>query len=1033
MAQTELSHRVATRAEMDAWPVDRLESGEKRWAESTWGAGPLDGPGRLLYNWNTWPCRVVFEVRDNALVARGEAAWRRSQLSVRMKGLKLVAAATGEDVRDAVLVRYDGECVIIDFRPVAGPGLYHLYYAAADAPRFSPSAEWLARRDAGARPARAAGLRIEARCAIDDFDVMERVATAAEVAALLDRHAQDPYLVFPEDRDRPIKLQFELPAHWTLDGPRTTITLAADRNEYRVFQLGVWAARCDIPNVHVRPSDLQGPGGAWLPAGRVQCLTLETRARSRHIVPPNGRCRIPQGQIRALWFGIDIPEDAPPGDYTGSIAVRPEGQPAVTIPLHLTVSDRIIAERGDHDLSRLSRLRWIESDVGLSDAVFPPYQPLRIEEDGRLIRTWGHTVRLGPIGLPAAVDVGPTSVLAGPVTLQGRVGRRRVRWGNPTCRITRSEPGVVEWAGHAEAPGATLLTVGRMEYDGCVLLTVSLTPSGTSATEVRDLTLTVPWRRESAALATGMGYRGRRDGDRAWRLAPRDGRGFSPSVWMGSVHAGLGWATWVQPPGSAEAVAGLSGVEPSTGAGQAWDDPSRPDAATITERGRRVELRLRLGTHRLAAGTTWSLTFALLPTPVKPRDDRHWDFRYMHKGGGFRPSDGDTPQSFLKDGCRRLDMVVDTLGVRRLNLHDWWGPAFNYPWQWDGPDNLARLTAEAHRRGLRVKVYNSGRELSIFAPEFWALAYEGTSHRFRDSVESAPRLWFQDAWRQNHLPDGFPAGWPRVHDDRGNEHAIPVSNATRNGNFYLESMRYMTRFFGTDGAYWDGADGPSLGHREMAKRLWVMFRQTNPDATTDVHHGHSLIDSPISAHMLCFPFVDSLWHGEGFDYDRLDPWAWLVEVAALPFGVPSEMLGGEDYLGRGMLFGIWPRHGWYRETEDVPKLWRFFSRFGIRDARMLGWWDPPNGVTLDRPDTLATAFCHPENGVLLALATWHPQLAAWMEMTLDVSLLLDRKRLGLPRGKLVATDVLSDAPVDLLAPVPLPDAKAGRLLWIRPG
>ena len=53
-------------------------------------------------------------------------------------------------------------------------------------------------------------LRIEARNANDDFDAMEQIALADEMAALCRRHSGVPYLVFPEDRNRPIKLQFEL-------------------------------------------------------------------------------------------------------------------------------------------------------------------------------------------------------------------------------------------------------------------------------------------------------------------------------------------------------------------------------------------------------------------------------------------------------------------------------------------------------------------------------------------------------------------------------------------------------------------------------------------------------------------------------------------------------------------------------------------------------------------------------------------------------------------------------------------------------
>ena len=108
-----------------------------------------------------------------------------------------------------------------------------------------------------------------------------------------------------------------------------------------------------------------------------------------------------------------------------------------------------------------------------------------------------------------------------------------------------------------------------------------------------------------------------------------------------------------------------------------------------------------------------------------------------------------------------------------------------------------------------------------------------------------------------------------------------------------------------------------------------------------------------------------------------------------------------------------------------------FDTFGIGEAEMRGWWDAPNGVTVDRPETLVTAYVHPRHGVLLAIGTWHTALAEWTEMTLDVSLLLDRARLGLPAGALVGEDVLSGAAVDLSRPVPLPDVKAGRLLWVR--
>jgi hypothetical protein len=1016
---------------MDAWPVDKARSGAKCWAETTWGSGPKEGPRRLFYNYNTWPCRIVFEVPRACDVARGEAAWRRSKLSIRMQGLKLLPAAGGEEVKDAILVRYDQERVIVDFRPTAGPGLYHLYYGAYECALFEPSEEFK-RCAAADQPALARPLRIEARCRVDAFDDMEVTAVKQEVEDLLSRHPQAPYLVFPEDRDRPIRLQFEIPADWALNGPRLPLALRADRNEYRVFQLGIWACRKPVDDVAAKASDLRSSQGSILPASAVQCLTLESRIRSQFITKPSGQMSVPQGQVRALWFGIDIPEHASPGEYQGTVTVQARGMNNTEVPVRLIVSDTVVEEHGDHDSWRLSRLRWIESDVGLTDEVFRPYKPLKVSRDGKKVSTWGHTYALNRVGLPDQIQVGSVGVLAGPVSLSGTAKGRKLGWRGARLKIAQKTPGHVDWTGLSvdRSAGLELTVSGHVEYDGSAVFDLKIGTGKCAAVPINDLTLEVPWERDNAFLATGMGYRGRREGNRCWRRSPKPGAAYAayeapPMLWMGSIKAGLGWATWVNPP----SPAGADKPAPPK-ADSAWEDDTREDAATITEEGGAVVLRLNLGNHRITKDNPWRMRFGLLPTPVKPLDQRHWDFRYMHKGGWFWPGDDDTPHSFLADDCKRLKEVVD-YGVKRLNLHDWWGPVFNYARQWDRLDNLSKLTEEAHRRGLYVKVYNSGRELSAFAPEFWALVYEGTGHVFGDKVDPNPRLCFQDAWRENHLPDGLPGGWPRLHEDLGDEHCLNVSNSTRNANFYLESIRYMTRFYGTDGAYWDGADGLTLGHRQMAKRLWSMFRQINPQACIDVHHGHPLVSSPLVPFIFCLPFIDSLWHGEGFNFEQYDPWGWLVEIAALPFNVPSEMLGGEKYIGRGMLFGIWPRYGWGNDSDIPSKLWKFFDRFGIRQARMIGWWEKYNGVTVDKPLTYVTAYRHPRNGVLLAVGTWLEAPAAWMEMTLHITLRMDRRFLGLPRDKLVASDIFTGEELDIEAPVAVPDAKFGRLIWVR--
>jgi len=835
-----LQHVVVSPGEMARWPVDRKRSGDKLWAETTWGG---DAPGRpKLFNWNIWPCRVVFEVKNAADVVRGEAVWRRSGRSIRLQGLKLLSAADFKEVPDARVVECSGERVVVDFRPAAGPGLYHLYYGAAEPVLFQPSPEWTKQAASGEPKSRAGALRIETRCALESFHPMETIALRSESDALLARYPGKPYLVFPEDRDRPVKLTREICADWALQGPSQDLVLSADRNEYRVFQLGIWACRKAIPDLAVRCTDIVPVGGgSVLPAARFQCLTLESRIQSLFIEKPRGPHPVPRGCTRALWCAFDLPADMAAGEYTCKIVVSPAGLPEAAVPVRLTVSGTVVADRGDDDLHRLSRLRWLESDIGLSDAVHPPYRPLKRSKK-RTIATWGHAIKLGPDGLPRQLRVGEEKVLEEGIRIGGTVRGRSVSWRDRDCRFTEETGGHICWEGSARAGSLCLAVKGRMEFDGCVALDLTLQSPG--PVTIDNLGLSLTWRRKHAGLASGMGYRGRREHDRTWCHRPGATHQFTPSIWMGSIHAGLGWKTWDT---------------------SAWEDAARQDAITVKETRDGVCMAAQLGRRTVTNAAPWHMTFALLPTPVKPADPRHWDFRYLHKGGDFMPSDEDTPQSFLKDNCRRLN-EVKAMGVKRLNLHDWWGPAFNYPWQWEGPDNLSRLSREANKRGIHVKVYNSGRELSSLAPEFWALLYEGTRYDFlKDRDDPAVKGLFQDAWHENHLPDALPQGWPRVPPGMGNEHTVPVSNHTRNGNFYLESMRYMTQHFGTEGAYWDGADGPTLGHREMAKRLWTMFRETNLDAVTDVHHGDAQTSSPISDHMLCFPFIDSLWHGEGFD------------------------------------------------------------------------------------------------------------------------------------------------------------------------
>jgi len=111
-------------------------------------------------------------------------------------------------------------------------------------------------------------------------------------------------------------------------------------------------------------------------------------------------------------------------------------------------------------------------------------------------------------------------------------------------------------------------------------------------------------------------------------------------------------------------------------------------------------------------------------------------------------------------------------------------------------------------------------------------------------------------------------------------------------------------------------------------------------------------------HML--PFVDSLWFGESFRYNSPADY-WLTEISGLPYGLASDMLGGDCTSKancmassgpnpfRGMVFGMTGR---YDEPTYAGRIWRLWDDLGIHNMTMSGWFDanPAVKVVYSRGD-----------------------------------------------------------------------------------
>jgi hypothetical protein len=151
-----------------------------------------------------------------------------------------------------------------------------------------------------------------------------------------------------------------------------------------------------------------------------------------------------------------------------------------------------------------------------------------------------------------------------------------------------------------------------------------------------------------------------------------------------------------------------------------------------------------------------------------------------------------------------------------------------------------------------------------------------------------------------------------------------------------------------------------------------------PGCLVDLHSNTAFSKGPAVQYTEFFPYVDKVWFGESFHYNKMSPTGWLVESSGIPFGLMGDMLPQAHTEGenpwRGMVFGMTARLGWILDyargiRTDPTQVWKVLDEFAIADARMVGFWEEELIVTTSDRDILATGYVKPGK-ILVSIASW---------------------------------------------------------------
>lgn len=918
--------------------------------------------------------RAVVTVFAAGAVAKTVIDWRRKD-DPSTKEIIVVDASSNQRILNVKTENLTRETGTIYFEPVSGAGKYYIYYLPFHVQPGSnyPTAVYKKPADQAALAwkNKISGKTIatkvdylESYNQLNSFYPMEVIATAKEVASLMAKNKSQPYLIFPEDRLHPVKMEKDLPQRWALKGTSQTFTDTAARGENFSFQLGLYAFSKDLQKVTLKFTDLKSADGTIIPAALLSCLNTDGLNWDNKVLKK--QVDVNKGEIQSLWCLLDIPENTKPATYNGTVTVLTEGTTAVPIQLKIVVSQKKAINGGVNEPWKQTRLTWLNSALGQKNELIKPYIPLKI--DGNTISLLGRKVILGNDGMPAqiqsffteemtAIDQRPRPLLAAPFALIAEeTDGSIVQWKTEKPAIKQTEPGQVEWTAVNKASKLQMEVKASLEFDGFINYTIKLT--ALKGVKLKDIRMVIPFQKQVAEYMMGLNLKGGKipvDYQWKWDVAHKNQDG----AWIGAVNAGLRFSLKDEHytrPLNTNFYLDKPLLLPGS-----WGNQDK-GGIDIKQNTSNTAVTNYSGAREMKAGDTLYYNFNLMITPFHTlQTDDQWATRYYHQ-------------------YNNVDTIKAT-GATVINIHHGTAinPYINYPFI--EHEAMKSYIDSAHHLGLKVKIYNTVREVSNSAYELAPLRSLGNEVFSKGKGGGY-------AWLQEHLNADYIAAWyvPEVKDA-----AIINSGMSRWHNYYVEGMSWLVQNVGIDGIYLDDV----AYDRTTMKRIKRVLIQNGHPGIIDLHSANQYnkrdgFNNSANLYMDHFPYLNRLWFGENFDYENNTPDFYLTEISGIPFGLMGEMLEGGGNPWRGMVYGMTNRMPWSANADPRP-IWKVWNSFGLQNSRMIGYWVKSNPVKTTVTDVLATVYLKDKKALIA--------IASWAKEDTKVKLQLDWKALGIDPKK----------------------------------